>query len=196
MTAETAMILVTSVAALAAIASATAAFLAWGIAKSHTDPKILITVEQVPEGSTLFSAVLRNMGASPAFRVKATVKSQRRSVTESGVLDELRGFFSHEWPMLAPGQIVSYRLDRDNVWKERNSGAQIFVDVEYSKRHGTKRRYKEQFDVTPSWKDGQQIAGPSIWPHIDNRMRPVVDIARQTERHLANIVQALDKDNE
>ncbi len=181
---------------VAASASAIAAFLAWSIAKSQTDPKIVITVEQVPEGSSLFSAVLRNIGSSPAFRVKASVKSKKRSVTEPGVLDELRGFFSHEWPMLAPGQVVSYRLDRDEVWKERNSGAQITVDVEYSNRYGAKPKYKEKFDVTPSWKDGQQLAGPSIWPHIDNRMRPVVDIARQSERHLANIAQALDKDNE
>ena len=194
--AEWLQIMLGTLSVIAASASAIAAFLAWSIAKSQTSPKIMVTVEQVPEGSSLFSAVLRNIGSSPAFRVKASVESQRRSVTESGVLDELRGFFSHEWPMLAPGQVVSYRLDRDKVWKERNSGAQITVDVEYSNRHGTKPRYKDKFDVTPSWKDGQQLAGPSVWPHIDNRMRPVVDIARQSERHLANIAQALDKDNE
>jgi hypothetical protein len=190
------IILTSTISAFAAVASAAAALLVLGIAKRQTDPRILVTIEQIQDGSSFFGLVLRNVGASPSFNVSASVDTQYRPVGEPGVLSDVRDVFSHKWPMLAPGQVVAFKLDRDKVWDERNSKAQLIVEVQYSKQYGMNPKHREKFDVKPSWKDGQLLGGPSIWREIDTRVRPIVDIVRQSERHLANISQALDKDDE
>lgn len=185
------------VSSLAALASAITAFLVWDLTRRQTDPRLLVTIEQIQDGSVFFGVVLRNIGASPAFTAQATVSSQFRPVNDVGVLNDIKKAFSHTWPMIAPEKSVSFSLDRDKVWAERNSGAKLIVEVRYAKKYGKRPKYSEVFDITPSWKDGQLISGPSIWREIDSRIRPVKDSVVRIENQLTNIARALeDKDDE
>jgi len=184
------------VGVVAAIGSATAAWLVWDFARKQTDPRLFVNIEQIQDGSSFFGLVIKNVGSSPAFQVSAKVDTRFRPVTQDGVNKDVKDIFSHTWPMISPGQVISFTLNRDKVYEERNSGSRLFVDIAYSKTCGKKAKNKERFDVTPSWKNGQLLSGPSVWREIDTRIRRLEGLGNQMQTHLASIAQSLNKDSD